>query len=196
MADICTDSVSPNNCGHRIVTIGGVTLHLHENDLTPLSSEEKEQFFRYAVRHKGIALAALLNRVLVGDEATNVKQYDIIAAGSAVTKTNIGSTYVDVLPGLNGQRALVDFTGCTQFRVIANVNLVGTGVNTLRLVRDSDSAVLYESATLGAAGERELDSGWLTLPAQASGLSLVRVQAKSTVAADDPVYRRCVVLVQ
>jgi hypothetical protein len=49
---------------------------------------------------------------------------------------------------------------------------------------------------LGAAGERELDTGWLALPAQASGLILVRLQAKSVTAADDPQFRRCVLVVK
>jgi hypothetical protein len=45
----------------------------------------------------------------------------------------------------------------------------------------------------GAAGERELDSDWQPLPATfvGQGLTLLRVQCKSTVAADDPVFRRC-----
>lgn len=193
MADICTGSVSPNNCGHRQVTIGAVTLHLHENDLLPLSAAELEQFYRYAVRHKGIALAALLNRVLVGDEATNVKQYSIIGAGAAITKTNIGSTYVNVLPGLNGQRALLDFTGCAEFRIVLSANLVGTGAFGARIVRDSDNAVLFEAANLGAAGERELDSNWQPIPQGWDGLVYVRLQGKSATAADDPIFRGCTV---
>lgn len=194
MAGICTSTVSPNNCGHRTLTIGGVTLVMHEGELLPLSAEELTEFYRLGVRHRGVALAQLLNRVVLGDEATNVKQYDLLAAGSAITKTNIGTVYVDVLPGANGQRSLVDFTGCTEFRLVLNANLVGTGPHAARVVRDSDNAVLFESTNLGAVGERELDSTWQPLPAAASGLMLVRLQAKSATAADDPVYRRCIVL--
>jgi hypothetical protein len=58
----------------------------------------------------------------------------------------------------------------------------------MRVVRDSDDAVLFENSNLTQAGERELDTNWQPLPAQASGLIFVRVQAKSTVAQDDPVF--------
>lgn len=202
MAGICTATVSPDACGHSTVTVllDGqiVTLALHEDDLLPLTVEERELLVRLGLRRlkslTGVTLAQVLNRVVQGDEATNVKQYDLLAAGAAVTKTNIGTAYVDVLPGANGQRSLVDFTGCTQYRIVANVNIVGTGQFGMRVVRDSDSAVLHENANIGAAGERELDTDWQTLPAQASGLLLVRLQAKSTAAADDPIFRRCILL--
>lgn len=202
--DICTASSSPSGCSHfnLTVTVDGSPVSLHLNDadlLTPLSDAEKEQFVRLAarrLRQSGVTLSQFLNRVLHGEEATNVKQYDIIGPGGAVTKTNIGSSYVDVLPGVNGQRVLVDFTGCTQFRIILNANLVGTGPFRARIVRDSDNAVLYENTNLGAAGERELDTDWQSLPAQATGLTLVRLQANSVTAADDPVFRRCVMVVR
>jgi hypothetical protein len=193
MSAICTATVSPSNCGHRHVTVGGVVLRLSDSDLQPLTAEELEQFYRFAVRHRGIALAELLNRVMVGDEATNVKQYQIIGPGVAVTKTNIGTAYTNILPGINGQRALLDFTGCTQFRIVLSANLVGTGAFGARIVRDSDTAVLFEAPALGAAGERELDSDWQAIPQGWDGLVYVRIQAKSATAADDPIFRACTV---
>jgi hypothetical protein len=138
----------------------------------------------------------MLNRVIVGEEATNVKSYNLLGPGLAVTKTNIGTTYVNILPGTSGERSLVDFTGCTEFRLIASANLVGTGPFGLRVVRDSDDAVLYENASIALTGERELDTNWQTLPGAASGNILVRVQAKSNVAADDPVFRRVTLVVR
>jgi hypothetical protein len=193
MPAICTATTSPNNCSHRTLTIGGVSVRMHEGDVSPLSAEELEQFYRFAVRHRGVALAQLLNRVVHGDEATNVKQYQVVGPGVAITKTNIGTAYSNVLPGLNGQRALLDFTGCTQFRIVLSANLVGTGAFGARIIRDSDSAVLFESANLGAAGERELDSDWQAIPQGWDGLVYVRFQAKSVTAADDPIFRACTV---
>jgi hypothetical protein len=193
VAGICTSTVSPSGCGHRQVTVGGVVLHLHDSDLQPLSAEELEQFYRLGLRYRGVALASLLNRVVVGDEATNVKQYQVVGPGVAITKTNIGTTYTNILPGLNGQRALLDFTGCTQFRIVLSAQLVGTGPFGARLVRDSDNAVLFESANLGAAGERELDSDWQAIPVGWDGLVYVRLQGKSVTAADDPIFRGCTV---
>jgi hypothetical protein len=198
--------VASNPCSngdHRdlTATIDGVvtTLRLHNDQLAePLTADEREAFLTVAckiIRRSGTTIHEITGRVLRGEE-TNVKQYDLIGAGSAITKTNIGVSYVDVLPGANGQRALVDFTGCTEFRLILNANLVGTGPWAARVVRDSDNAVLYEAPALGAAGERELDTDWLPLPGAASGLALVRLQARSQVGADDPVFRRCVLVVR
>jgi hypothetical protein len=123
-----------------------------------------------------------------------VKQYTILAA--PVTKGNIGLAWVNVLPGANGERSLVDFTGCTEYRLILHANLVGVGPFGARLVRDSDSAVLYENTSIVGLGERELDTDWQVLPAQANGLTLVRLQCKSGVANDDPIFRRCILLVR
>lgn len=197
MAEVCTDTQSPGSCGHFVVTVGGVTLHLHESELTPLTDSEREQLLRLAVRHRGVALANLLNRVVVGDEATNVKQYTIIGAGAAVTKTNVGTSYVNVLVEANGGRALVEFTGCTEYRIVLNALLAGSGTYSIRMVRDGDSAVLFEQTGIAAqAGERELDTDWQPIPAAASGLELVRLQASASVGANDPIFRRCVMLVR
>lgn len=201
---IVTTSNPCSNGEHMDVTatVDGVAIaeRLHDTDLdVDITDADRRSFFLVAcklVRKSGApTLQQMSGRVLRGEE-TNVKQYDIIAAGAAITKTNIGTAYTNILPGANGQRALVDFTGCTQYRIIANVNLVGTGQWGMRLVRDSDDAVLFEAANLGAAGERELDTDWQTLPGAASGLALVRLQGKSQTAADDPVFRRCILVVR
>lgn len=205
MGATCTGSASPRNCGHRDVTltldgVQHVFSEVNDAELSiALTTDETRAFLLLAMRYlrsKGVTLQNFLNRVVVGEEATNVKQYDIIAPGSAVTKTNIGTSYVNVLPGANGERVLVDFTGCTQFRVVLTANLIGIGAFGARVIRDGDGAVLYETATINLTGERELDTDWQTLPAGFDGLTLVRLQMKSATATDDPVVRRCVVLVR
>lgn len=205
MAGIVTVSVSPRNCGHRNVTIrlDGVDYVFndwHDAELNGgLTTEETRQLLFLSARYlraKGVTLANFLNRVVHGDEATNVKAYNLVAPGSVITKTNIGAAYVNVCPGANGERVLVDFTGCTQFRLILTCNLIGTGAFGARVVRDADSVVLFENTNLGAAGERELDTDWQSLPGAFSGLTLLRLQMKSTTAADDPIVRRCQVLAQ
>jgi hypothetical protein len=206
LAGICTDTTSPGSCSHRtvIVNLDGtpITVHMHETDAaTPLTTEEKEQLIRLTIRRlnavSSVTLANLLNRVCVGDEATNVKCYTLFGPGITLTKTNIGTAYVNILTELNGGRTLVDFTGCTQFRVILNGQLPGVGQHGVRIVKDSDSTVLFENATVAAqAGERELDSDWQSIPSGFTTETLVRAQAKSTTGTDDPVYRRLVLLVK
>jgi hypothetical protein len=204
MADLCTGSSSPNSCSHFVVQ--GVddgeawSLHTSDGELSePLTAEESATLRRLLLRklrQKGIPLPQFIGRVVRGEEATNVKSCNLLGPGVTVTKTNIGTSWVNVLPGANGERSLVDFTGCTEYRLIASANLVGSGPFGLRVVRDSDSVALYENANIAQTGERELDTDWQTLPAEASGLALVRVQAKSVTATDDPVFRRVTMLVK
>jgi hypothetical protein len=206
MAGVVITSVrkSGAGCDHRLVTVSldGESFEIHtgeaELDALPWGEAEKRLFILLGLKRLrvlGLALDDAAGRVCNGEEATNVKQYLLLAKD--VTKTNIGTSYVNVPPGLNGERGLVEFTGCTEFRLVCNVNHVGTGQLQLRVVRDSDSAVLYESPLLAAgAGEKELDAGWLPIPAAASGLGVVRFQARSTVGADDPQFRRLVMLVR
>lgn len=105
------------------------------------------------------------------------------------TLTNIGTAYVNAYVGLNGEQQLVDFTGSTQGRVRYHVNKVGTGTQSWRLLEANGTDVLAEISDAGAAGEKELDSGWVALPAWATGEKNVRPQGKSTTGTDDPVFR-------
>lgn len=201
MAGIVTQQSACAGGGHHTLTVTldgvAVTVNLHDLEAQePMTAAELAQFVRLGVRRlrqQGVTLAQFLGRCTHGDEATNVKIYDFFGPGAAITKTNIGTAYVNIPPGLNGERIVVDFTGCTQFRFLMNANLIGTGQWGARCIRDSDSEVLIEQANLGAAGERELDSDWQNLPAAflGQGLMFLRVQAKSTTAADDPLFRRC-----
>lgn len=205
MAGICTNSIRINGagCDHRTVTVDfdGEEIVLtgtgeHVLDAMPWTIDEKREFIRLGLKYlrtKGLSLDAAIGRVTNGEEATNVKVYDFFGPGAAITKTNIGTSYVNVCLGASGERIVVDLTGCTQFRFFLNANLVGTGQWGARCVRDGDSEVLIEQANLGAAGERELDSNWQALPAAflGQGLTFLRVQAKSTTAGDDPIFRRC-----
>jgi hypothetical protein len=204
MAGICTASTRLNGagCDHRTVTVSldGESFEFatgeHLLDAMAWTADEKRQFILLGLkrlRTLGLTLDAAVNRVTNGDEATTVKMYDFFGPGAAITKSNIGTSYVNICTGASGERIVADFTGCTEFRVMLNANLVGTGQWGARIVRDSDSEVLIDAPNLGAAGERELDPGWTALPAAflGQGLTYLRVQGKSQTAADDPVWRRC-----
>lgn len=204
MPDIIVTTSNPcSNGDHRDVTatVDGVSVteRLHNDELNePMTADERRAFLLGAckvLRRSGTPIHEFSGRIVKGDDSS-VRIYDLIAPGSAITKTNIGTAYSNILPGANGVRVLVDFTGMTQFRIVLSANLVGTGQWGARLVRDSDDAVLFEAANLGVAGERELDTDWQALPAQASGLTLVRIQGKSQTAQDDPIFRRCSLFVR
>jgi hypothetical protein len=199
MPGICTANTSPNACGHRVLTVAldgeNFTLHVHNStlDAETWDTAAKEAFLKLALRRArslGLSMADALNRVFVGEEATNVKQYPLL--GKDVTKTNIGTSYVNIPPGANGERTLIDLAGCTQFRAVLHANLVATGPFQIRIIRDSDSAVFYESPSLTQTGERELDTDWQTLPVGFNNFEIVRLQGKSTTGSDDPIFRKCV----
>ena len=203
MSGICTNSIrkSGAGCDHRTVTVNldgeSIAIETGEGPLDDLPWDEanKRLFILLGLkrlRTLGLVLDNAIGSVTNGVEGSNVRQWTILTKD--ITKTNIGTSYVNIQIGANGERSLVDFTGATQFRIILNANLVGTGQWGARLIRDGDSVVLYENANLGASGERELDTDWQALPAAAVGLTVVRLQGKSTTGADDPVFRRCVLL--
>lgn len=212
MAGICISSIrkSGPGCDHRTVTVDldGTTVTLHtseaELDAVGLGDRLPSAWATLTVRDlmsllelkrrrvAGLALDDAVGRCINGDEGNNVKVYPIVAKD--VTKTNVGTAYVNVPVGANGERRLVNFFGHTQFRVRIWANLVGTGAFGFRMVRDSDNEVLYENASISQTGERELDTDWQSIPSafqnQPDG-TLLRLQIKSVTAADDPVVRGC-----
>jgi len=206
MAGICLTSIRRGGagCDHRTVTVNldgtVISLDIGEGQLDNMlwTDVEKEEFVRLGLkrlRTLGLALDNAVGLVTNGEEGTNVKQYMLLTRD--ITKTNIGATYVDIPPGLNGERSLVEFTGCSQFRAIMNMNFIGVGPMHLRIVRDGDSTVLYESPNINApTGEKELDSNWQPLPPAINGLTLIRVQGKSVTVTDGPIFRRCILLVK
>lgn len=208
MAGICQTSFRKNGptCDHRSLSflLDGVTVDLEitqgEIDDIPWDAENRKKFLILAARRQralGLVLDDAIGRVFAGDEATNVKEYVFFGPGLAITKTNIGTAYVNILPGLNGERILVDFTGCSAFRPVLTANLVGTGPFGVRIIKDSDNTVLYENANIALTGERELDPGWQSpIPAGFTGLEILRIQAKSVTAADDPIFRRATLLIR
>lgn len=194
-------------CDHRSVTVNldgeAITLDAEERRLDEMAWDDdaKRQFILLGLKRLrvlGLALDDSVGRCCNGEEATNVKQYTLLAKD--VTRTNIGTAYVNVPPGANGERSLVEFTGCTEFRLVLNANFPAGSVGPFgaRVVRDSDNAVLYQNDAISAtpSGERELDTGWLPIPQGVNSLEVVRFQARSATAADDPVFRRCVILVR
>lgn len=204
MPGICTNAVrdSGAGCEHLTLTVNldgeSVVIQTGHNDplwSDSLSADEKRQLLRLLARWwkgKGHNLANFIGRVLAGEEGTNLRLYPIITKD--ITRTNVGTSYVNVANGANGERKYASFVGATQFRVRLWANLVGTGPFNFRVIRDGDSEVLYESPNITQTGERELDTDWLSLPAafqNSSNGTLLRVQVKSAVAGDDPVIRGC-----
>lgn len=109
------------------------------------------------------------------------------------TFTNVGTSFVDVYTtGVNGFRRKVNFTGATQYFVQCRWLKVGTGTTSLQVVDTASSAnVLATLDDAAAAAEHELEAGYTNLPAGMTGQLYLKLQMKSTVSTDDPVFHDC-----
>lgn len=109
-----------------------------------------------------------------------------IALGAFVTLTNVGAAYdsIGASKGLGFVR--VDMTNVTSILFVVRVNKVGTGTQDWQLWNETDGTQVGVISDAGAAGDKELSTTISGL--NLSGVKQLRVRAKSSVAADDPVY--------
>lgn len=113
----------------------------------------------------------------------------------ASVKTNIGAAFVDIYTETNSQgKALrVDFTGKTQYAAGVWWDKIGTGTQNVRCVDvDNVANVLFDIVVVSGRNT----TGPTALPGFATGIKYLKLQAKSTTAADDPVFRNANVLLK
>lgn len=107
---------------------------------------------------------------------------------SGLTKTNLGTTYVDLLAasGTEGNGSDVDGMGRVGYRFYVSWNKnFGSGIHSVRLISQTTADVLAEITDV--ASGRNVVTG--TLPAHyQDNLRSVKLQAKSTVSTDDPIF--------
>jgi hypothetical protein len=112
---------------------------------------------------------------------------DSISLGGFATLTNIGAAYDTIQASRGLGIALVNFTGVESIDFRVGVNKIGTGTQSWQLWNQTDAAEIGVIDDAGAASEKFL-STTINGGAIPTGIKLVRVRAKSTVAADDPVF--------
>lgn len=113
---------------------------------------------------------------------------EVVSLGGYLVLTNVGATYDATAQARGLGWARIERAGITGIELRVRVNKVGTGVQDWQLWNDSDAAQLLVVSDAGAAGERELvGSASYPVPLGA-GQRNIRVRARSSVAADDPVY--------
>ncbi len=153
------------------------------------------------LRLDGDADAPGANKVY-GTDGAGVKGWKADPAGGATreelvahwtdprTKTNVGTAFVDVYSGTNesGFELDVDFAGKTQVKAVVCWNKVGAGTQTVQAVQaDLTSNVLF---TLDVVSGRNVFA-LAALPAWATGIQRIKLQAKSTTGTDDPIFGAC-----
>lgn len=102
-----------------------------------------------------------------------------------VTLTNVGSAYDSIAASKGLGLFRVNFTGLTQLVLDVFVNKIGTGTQSWQLWNVTDGTQIGVIDDAGPAGDKVLNA---TFNVSLTGEKLVRLRAKSTVAADDPVF--------
>src|SRR5215212_7970544 len=105
---------------------------------------------------------------------------------TAVTKTNVGTAYIDIFTDFGGRPFFIDTTGFTGMAVQILWTKIGTGTQTLRIVEDSTNIQIIESGSL-VTGSNDFSN--VVIPQGALNFKgKWRLQCKSTVASDDPSF--------
>ena len=119
---------------------------------------------------------------------------DLLASwDSSSTKTNIGTTFVDIFTGTssNGKGILIDTDTYTQVRLHIQWNKIGSGTQTVQVVDIANAANVLITLNVVSGSN---DSGWVSIPAGLLNAEKdYKLQAKSTVNTDDPVFENGVV---
>ena len=109
----------------------------------------------------------------------------------SITKTNIGTTFVDLYTDYGGRNFFVDLTSYTKIRYHVNANIPGgSGTQNLRIVDNGNiNNVLMDIVITNGQ-----NVGTITIPDPSfkNFRGRVRIQVKSTSANDDPTYDRII----
>jgi hypothetical protein len=110
---------------------------------------------------------------------------EVVSLGGTVTLTNVGTSYDAINASKGLGLAVIDFTNVQSLEFSVFVNKVGTGTVSWQLwnVTDNNQIAVIDDA--GASGDKLLST---TISPGLTGVKTVRVRAKSTVGADDPIY--------
>lgn len=111
-----------------------------------------------------------------------VAQWDV-----SVTKTNIGTNFVDVYTQTNsdGKSVQIDTNGKTQVRLKVLWNKVGSGTQTVQVLEVGTANVLISMDVVSGANLSSLE----TIPAGLlDSVKQYKLQVKSTNGADDPIF--------
>jgi len=126
-------------------------------------------------------METLSTKILVAQEA--------MALGAFVTLTNVGATY----DAINASKGLgfvgIQTAGIVELTFAVKVSKAGTGTQSWQLWNESDGGEVGVIDDAGGTGDKTLSTTITPTPSpMAAGFKVLRVRAKSTTAADDPLY--------
>lgn len=105
----------------------------------------------------------------------------------SMTKTNIGTSFVDIYNQANadGKSVSIDTNGKTDLRLTVNWNKVGAGTQTVQVIDVVGSVVLVSMNVVSGYN----DSGLIAIPASLlNTVKRYKLQGKSTTSTDDPIF--------
>lgn len=113
----------------------------------------------------------------------------------SVTKTNIGTSFVDVYTSAFDMENLVrvDCSLFTEFRVLALWDYVGSGIQTVQWVDVNNNSNVFLQASTFSSDQDPYSTGYFTKDSWCTGNTFLEMQAKSSVAGDDPTARGYVI---
>lgn len=105
-----------------------------------------------------------------------------------ITLTNVGAAYdtIQAARGLGVQR--IDFRGATQITFDVYHQKVGTGTISYQLFNETDGVAFSPDIVVNDAAAAAVRFMTGTFSVAVNGVKLCRVRAKSTIAADDPIF--------
>jgi hypothetical protein len=128
---------------------------------------------------------------IYGDDLAKYSQrpgaIPIFTTNFASTMTNIGSTFKNVYPVSDGLSIPLDIFGYTKMRIQVHWSIIGTGVQSFQIIdKNAPNGIFFSIPTLVNGPN---NSAVLDIPiAFQEKTTLFVMQAKSTVALDDPVF--------
>lgn len=121
-------------------------------------------------------------------EAKVLYPQESISLGGFQALTNIGAAYDSINASAGLGLCAVQLAGITQVTFGVLVNKIGTGTQSWQLWNETDGTEIGVIDDAGAAGVKTLQTTLNFSPALSAGIKTVRIRAKSTTAADDPIY--------
>lgn len=145
---------------------------------------EKAEYDRRALTAITQIVVDKLNAIHAG----SVRQSERISLGSYTLLTNVGATYDAIAPARGLGLVRLNFAAVSAMDWGVAVQKVGTGTQSWQLWNETDQVEMAVISDSGAAGVKFLNGPTVSNGSLPSGEKLVRIRAKSTVAADDPIY--------
>jgi hypothetical protein len=155
--------------------------HTTEDEKTAFKESLMEQMFSMDIG--GNIFESLINQVKLIKTDLPIYNTEL-----SITKTNVGTAYTDLFTNYGGRSFFADTTGFKKIMYQIYLNLNGsTGIQSLRVVDHADDTrVLFE---VTVANGQNQDTG-ITIPDPLfkNFRGRLRIQVKSTVPNDDPIY--------